>query len=158
MALDKLQEKLAHQKRTLMEACGDALVSGTLKRFDEEKDPEGKAWEPSARAWEKGLGHAARKATKNRKGRRFKAASGNYGKTLTDTARLRNSIDSAVAGDTVFVGSTVKYARIHQMGGMAGKGRKVKIPARPYLGVGEEDREEVIETIREFLAGTLKSD
>lgn len=31
-----------------------------------------------------------------------------------------------------------KYARIHQYGGMAGRGRKVKIPARPYLPIDKE--------------------
>ena len=30
---------------------------------------------------------------------------------------------------------SAKYARIHQYGGMAGKNRKVKIPARPYLPI-----------------------
>lgn len=33
----------------------------------------------------------------------------------------------------VTVGGTVPYARIHELGGMAGRGRQTKIPARPYL-------------------------
>jgi phage virion morphogenesis protein len=32
-------------------------------------------------------------------------------------------------------GKSAKYAAIHQFGGMAGRGRKVAIPARPYLPV-----------------------
>jgi len=31
------------------------------------------------------------------------------------------------------VGSNLVYARIHELGGYAGRGRKVKIPMRPYL-------------------------
>ena len=31
------------------------------------------------------------------------------------------------------VGSNLVYARIHELGGLAGRGRKVKIPMRPYL-------------------------
>ena len=155
--------KALSDRQALLEACGEALVSGTLKRFEDEEDPEGKKWEPSARAWERGIGHAARKATKKRKGRRAKAGSGNFGKTLTDTERLRKSIDSAVAGDTVLVGAkTVKlgsntaYAHIHQMGGQAGRGRKVKIPARPYLGVSKDDWEEIEGTIGDFIGGAFK--
>jgi phage virion morphogenesis protein len=129
-ALGKAAKKLA-DKHLLMESVGEALVAGTLKRFQDEKDPQGNSWRPSARALA-------------------------GGKTLTDTARLRNSIDSAVAGDTVFVGSNVVYSRIHQMGGMAGKGRKVKIPARPYLGVSKEDWKEVEDTIKDFLVGAFK--
>lgn len=32
-----------------------------------------------------------------------------------------------------------KYARIHQFGGYAGRGNKVRIPARRYLGIGKAD-------------------
>ena len=40
---------------------------------------------------------------------------------------------------TVMAGSgqSKNYAAIHQFGGMAGRGRKVKIPARPYLPIDE---------------------
>jgi len=34
---------------------------------------------------------------------------------------------------TIGVGSEVRYAAIHQFSGKAGRGRKVNIPARPYL-------------------------
>ena len=147
-ALDKFQEALANQKQDLMESLGDALVSGTLKRFEEEEDPQGNKWASVARS----------------------------GKILTDTARLRNSIDSAVAGDTVLVGSNVKYARIHQLGGTVkpvnkkalkfktgkGKGAKwaqakqVTIPARPYLGISKDDWKEIEETISDFIGGAFK--
>lgn len=34
-------------------------------------------------------------------------------------------------------GQSKNYAAIHQFGGMAGRGHKVKIPARPYLPINE---------------------
>ena len=55
------------------------------------------------------------------------------------------------------VGSNLPYARIHQKGGKTGKGHKVDMPARPYLGVSEEDMDEVRETVADFLAGTFKA-
>jgi phage virion morphogenesis protein len=147
-ALDKFQDVLANQKKALLEACGDALVSGTLKRFQDEEDPQGNDWAPVARS----------------------------GKILTDTARLRNSIDSAVAGDTVLVGSNVIYALIHQKGGVikpvkkkalkfrVGKGKggkwvsakQVTIKARPYLGISKEDWQEIGETISDFMGGAFR--
>ena len=48
--LDKALGKAGHKlgdTQALMESVGEALVSGTLKRFDAEKDPEGHPWEPS---------------------------------------------------------------------------------------------------------------
>jgi len=50
------------------------------------------------------------------------------------TGRLQNSIQSTVEsnGDG-YVFTNVEYARIHELGGFAGRGGKVLIPARPYL-------------------------
>ena len=61
-----------------------------------------------------------------------------------------------VGAKTVKLGSNVEYARIHQKGGMAGRGRKVKIPARPYLGVSKEDWKEIEDTISDFISGAFK--
>ncbi len=132
---DKALTKAAHKvtdTQPLMESVGEALVSGTLQRFQDEEDPWGQKWRKSKRAEKKG------------------------GRTLTDTARLRRSIDYAATPDKVMVGSNVKYARIHQLGGKTGKGHAVDMPARPYLGVSEDDMEEVRETVASFLKGTFK--
>ena len=150
---DKALGKAAHKlgdTQALMESVGDALVSGTLKRFQDEEDPTGKKWPKSKRAAKKD------------------------GQTLTDTALLRRSVDYAATSDKVMVGSNLPYARIHQLGGTirAKKGKylkfkglngedvfvkEAKITARPYLGVSEEDMDEVRETVADFLAGTFKA-
>ena len=41
-------------------------------------------------------------------------------------------------------GSDAKYARLHQFGGNAGRGKKVKIPARPWLGVNAQDEQKLL--------------
>ncbi len=130
---------LAVEKRRLLASVGEALVSGTIQRFEDEEDPQGKKWKESRRD----------------------------GQTLTDSARLRNSITYATGPESVMVGTNVKYARIHQKGGVIkGKnGKKLKfegdggdvfrdsvtIPKRPYLGVSSEDEEEVLATIGQYL-------
>lgn len=148
-ALGKATGKLGNTQ-ALMESVGEALVSGTKKRFAAKKDPKGKPWQPSRRALEEG------------------------GETLTDSGRLRRSIDYAATSDKVMVGSNLAYARIHQKGGeiRPKKARKlvfkdsdgktvavdkVTIPARPYLGVSKEDLEDVKATMADFLAGAFKA-
>ena len=133
---DKALSKAGHKlgdTQALMESVGDALVSGTLKRFDAEEEPTGKKWPKSKRAAKEG------------------------GQNLTDKAFLRRSIDYAATPEKVMVGSNLPYARIHQLGGKTGKGHKVDMPARPYLGVSKEDMEEVRETMADFLAGAFKA-
>lgn len=138
----------------LMDSIGEALVSNTLKRFDDEEDPTGRKWEPSARA----------------------AAEG--GKTLSNTGDLMRSIDKYATSNKVMVGSNLPYARIHQKGGktsphvirpkrkkalaFGGVVRKKvnhpgsDIPARPYLGISDDDREEIMDTMTDFLEGAFK--
>ena len=148
-------KKLA-DKKPLLASVGEALVSGTLTRFEKEESPEGEAWDPSMRALAEG------------------------GKTLQDTGRLRQSIDYATAEDKVLVGSktqatggsNVKYAPIHQFGGVITpkkarrlifKGidgqtvsaEKVTIPARPFIGISRADLEEVQATIDDFVSGAF---
>ena len=131
-ALGKAAQKLG-DTQALMESVGEALRSGTIERFDAEEAPQGKKWKPSARAMAGG------------------------GKTLDKESHLKDSIDYATTSDKVMVGSNLPYARIHQLGGKTGKGHKVDMPARPYLGVSEEDMDEVRETMADFLAGAFKA-
>lgn len=48
------------------------------------------------------------------------------GQTLIDTARLKNSITKKVTGKTLRVGTNVKYAAIHQLGGRISKNAVVR--------------------------------
>ncbi|WP_299392768.1 phage virion morphogenesis protein [uncultured Desulfovibrio sp.] len=146
-ALGHAAKKLGNTQ-ALMESVGDVLVSGTRQRFSDEEDPKGRKWLRSGRAAESG------------------------GQTLTDTGRLRDSIEYAATTNKVMVGSNLVYARIHQEGGtitprkakklvFTGRGGKkaavdkVIIPARPYLGVSGQDLEEVRATMADFLAGAF---
>jgi phage virion morphogenesis protein len=71
---------------------------------------------------------------------------------LIRTGRLKASIGWKVLGDTIAVGTNLVYAAIHQFGGRAGRGMKVRIPARPFLGLTEEDRREAEALLLEWLS------
>ena len=114
-----------------MDRIGRHLVASTLQRFERERAPDGRPWLKSARAIADG------------------------GKTLTDTGRLRGSIAHTVSegGRAVEVGSNVLYAAIHQFGGRTGRGRKVTLPARPYLGIDDRDRDAIARIVTRALEG-----
>ena len=129
-ALARLAAALANPSAA-MDQIGRYLVASTLRRFERERAPDGSPWLKSARALAEG------------------------GQTLTDTGRLRGSIAHTVTdgGRAVEVESKVLYAAIHQFGGRAGRGRRVTLPARPYLGIDERDRDAIARIVSRALEG-----
>ena len=123
---------------------GAELESSTVKRFISNVGPDGVPWSPSARAKAEGT------------------------PTLVQHGHLRDSIHYEVAGDAVEVGSNLIYAGIHQVGGtISAKGealaftlangafvmtKSVTIPARPYLGMSDNDNATVLDIVGEHLA------
>lgn len=72
------------------------------------------------------------------------------GKPLVDTGHLRNSINQLYDNDTALVGTNVVYAAIHNFGGMAGRNRKVNIPARPFLTLSNEDKQDLMDDVQDY--------
>lgn len=103
---------------------GALLEASTRERIATEKtSPDGAAWAP----WSDR--HAGtRKASHS---------------LLVQDNHLLTSLQNYTEAWTVRVGTNLVYGAIHQFGGEAGRGRKAKIPARPYLGLSEADREAV---------------
>lgn len=138
-ALDRATNGIS-DTQGLMTKIGQAMKSQTVRRFQAGVSPEGEAWEP------------VKNPRKDSKGRPRKGTA----KPLVDTGRLRNSISVSTAPTEVHVGSNVVYARIHQLGGQAGRGRKVTIPARPYLGLSEDDQQEIAAMVQDHMEGSFK--
>ena len=129
----------------LNKKIGEVLVSSTKKRFEDETAPDGTKWPKSYRAAARG------------------------GQTLSDKGRLKNSISYQASATKVEVGTNVKYAHVHQegmeikaknakflrfrVGGGWAKKKKVTIPKRPFLGISDEDMEEIDDTILDHIKG-----
>ncbi|HUO23123.1 MAG TPA: phage virion morphogenesis protein [Caulobacteraceae bacterium] len=130
-----------HSPNRLMKRIAVVLENSTRQRFRTGIAPDGVPWKPSLRA----------------------SASG--GKTLVLSGRLRDSITSAADDRRAMVGTNLIYGLIHQVGGvivakhakalrffMKGVGwrqvAKVAIPARPYLGISNRDRDSIADQVR----------
>lgn len=151
--LRRLKQFSEIDKKQINTALAEGVRTSTLDRFRLEKSPEGKKWKSSVRADTEG------------------------GKTLTDSARLKNSIKTTSNASGFAIGTNTIYAATHQMGE---KGRKItiraktpkglifkigdrwirkkqvtvkiKIPARPFLGLSEDDLQEIKGMLEDVLS------
>jgi phage virion morphogenesis protein len=140
----------------LLHSIGEEMVEQTRERFETKKSPEGDTWksiaEKTRRYYERATGFAPKPP-------------------LVLTGELRHSITSEVQGGAwaVLVGAAKEYAAIHQWGGeirpksapalfVPGYGRlqKATIPARPYLGVSQDDMKAIEAVAAAFLAGSVQ--
>lgn len=150
--ISKLKKLSEIDKKGVNLALAEGVRAGTKERFREQKAPDGKKWKKSIRAAQEG------------------------GVTLTKSAGLKNSIKSTATSAGFAVGTNKIYAATHQLGE---KGRKVtiraktqkglvfkiggkwvrkhqvsvniKIPARPFLGISEDDRKDIKATMERMM-------
>lgn len=80
----------------------------------------------------------ANEAWGNQKWQKSKAASEEKRKTLYKTGDLHDHTNPSHGQTYARIGSNLKYAAIHHMGGQAGRGKKLTLPARPYLPVNKD--------------------
>lgn len=78
------------------------------------------------------------------------------GTPLVDTENLMNSITSYYDNNVAEVGTNEPYAAIHQFGGKAGRGRKVDIPARPFLVLTPQDEDDILEDVQAYFRSIIK--
>ena len=146
--ISKLNRMSSVDKHSVFNAIGEGLRTSTVERFQNQAAPGGSRWEPSIRAIAEG------------------------GKTLIQTTTLRNSIHVESSSEGVTIGTNDIRAATLQFGDertiraknakylrFKGGDRKwhsvkqvkIKIPARPFLGISESDEREIRDTIEEAL-------
>ncbi len=157
-----LLDRLKARTRDLtpaMRIIGETIRSSVIKNFMEGGRPN--RWKPT-KVLSTYLSYTMRKTKSGNHKRAYTLGGGltkafeRYTagkKTLIDTGRLKNSVTSRAYPGKAIVGTNVVYAAIHQFGGMAGRGRKVKIPIRPFLMVQDEDWPVIRRTIEKYLSG-----
>lgn len=136
-----------------MNDIGAGLVTSTLRRFETETDPTGRPWRPlSINTIIRRLGGRSKTFTKKGDLRKPAARYVAALKILQHRGHLKGGIHHRASHDGVEVGSDRVYARIQQFGGQAGRGRKVTIPPRPFLGIDRDDETMIVDLLRGHLA------
>ncbi len=160
--LKRLSDK-ASDMTPAMRAIGEIVRTSVVRNFEEGgRYSEAGSWRGGGKRWQplsiatlfagrKGM--FVGKSGRFRKGKQGAEARLKGRMTLVDTARLRNSINARAYPGGVEIGPDAEYAAIHQFGGKAGRGRKVDIPARPFLVVQDEDLVEIKRVLAEYLTG-----
>ena len=73
------------------------------------------------------------------------------GQILQVSGQLASSISTQYDDESAIIGSNLDYAAMHQLGGQAGKNKKVEIPARPYLKLTDDDFNEILDATKQYL-------
>lgn len=124
---------------------GASLVTSTQLRFERGVSPDGVPWLPSLRALAEG------------------------GKTLQKSGRLMQSVTYRAGSDHVEVGTNTAYAAPNQFGAVIrakaapwlvfkvgdrwSRKKEVTLPARPFLGLDDDDRAEIVDILANHLLG-----
>jgi len=129
------------QTAGLMRAVGYYMRRRTDTHFKDEKDPEGRAWEPLKECTIAGRRIGPR--AKKRGGKRKIAI-------LQDRGTLRRSINSIADATSAEIGTNLHYAGYHQFGAP-----RAHIPIRAFLGVADEDAEGIENLALDYLARVM---
>lgn len=116
-AIAQLSQLSGFEMAELTDDAGAILESSTRGRFDTKTAPDGADWVDWSERYDETRSHGTHSL-------------------LVEEGGLRDSIASYSTGSEVHVGSNLIYAAHHHFGGdEIGSG----VPARPYLGVSDED-------------------
>ncbi|MDR2155910.1 MAG: phage virion morphogenesis protein [Burkholderiaceae bacterium] len=151
--------------RPALHFIGARMAENTKRRFESTIGPDGVRWPANSPVTlEQYLGRLSRTRRKDgeltAKGQKHLANK----KPLTgETGALKGNINfQVISADTVRIGSPTEYAAVQQFGAKKGelgtgtyKTRKGTfpipwgdIPARPFLGVADEDLADIVEVLR----------
>ena len=110
---------------------GEYFLESTQDRMSREESPDGKAWEPlSVNTLEQ------------------KDLTNQSGKILRGYGTLADLLSYQINGNQLMFGSNMEYAATHQFGRDS-----ANIPARPFLGINNEDESEIVAILRSHLLG-----
>lgn len=177
-ALEEMQRRSLNL-RPFMGAVGIIMLKSTDENFEKQGRPKWKGWSPLTKKIYEGLATDRAKATKAYQKAKSKGQSSivgkyvnkyvNDGAILAGDGNLKKSVVVGnLTNESVEVGSSLVYSRIHQLGGVItpkkakalliplGGGsvlklKKVTIPARPYLKLQETDYKTMIKVAKDYL-------
>lgn len=157
-ALDRLS-KSAENMPSILDQIGEYLIDSTKQRFHYSVAPDGKRWAPNTEVTIlQYMGKFSGSYTKRGRISKRGAERARDKKPLFgETGVLNLTIDKKIVGnDTLLIGSPMEYAAAQQFGmkkGYAGTNKRGSpvpwgdIPARPFLGISDQDKGAIIDII-----------
>ncbi|MEX2475058.1 phage virion morphogenesis protein [Marinobacter sp.] len=145
-ALSKLENMDQHFDG-LYAQMGAYLVRKTKDRFRAEESPDGTPWAPLSQETTLSEGNPFSKR-KNRD------------KVLTESGDLMGLLRFQVDGNTLEVGSNQPYAAMMHFGGKTSPRSMIPnatVPARPFLGVSDDDSAHILKLVERYVGNLLKS-
>lgn len=118
--------------RPLMKNIAGIMADSTEENFKEEGRPKWKDLSDKTKTARKKTGHYP-------------------GQILQVSGQLALSVTTQYDDSSAVIGSNKVYAAIHQLGGLAGKNKKTTIPARPYLSLTNDEYEEILSSVENYL-------
>lgn len=139
-----------------MKQIGSLVKNASGENFKNQSAPDGTVWKPLSMATliARAMRLSGGKGIRNKNGSVKKGSQRviSSAKILLDTGVLRASVQvQDVTQQSVTIASRLKYSAIHQWGGKAGRGNKVTVPARPFLGTNPQMRTDIADIIRAHL-------
>ena len=138
------------------EALRDIATLGensTRERFRMQIGPDGNRWKPLKTGLFEGGFFGKKHLRKDGRIRKSAINRALGRKILTRDGHLGDSITARSSSQYAEWGTNRVYGAIHQLGGKAGRGRKVTIPARPYLGVNDENAADILNLLSDRIEG-----
>ncbi|BDR12922.1 phage virion morphogenesis protein [Vibrio sp. STUT-A11] len=136
---EKLQRRfnqLLKQGTSLQPAfqdIGEMLLLSHDQRFRDQVSPDGELWAPLSPAYQ------ARKPKRQND-------------ILTLNSILSGNLSYIATGSNLFFGTPTEYGAIHHFGGSEDmRPANAAIPARPWLGVDDDDKAEIYDILSDFL-------
>lgn len=125
-----------HNPEPLMNDLSEVMYAQIIKNFEMQGRPPWKKLSPATLARKKG----------NRKLQEG-------GEKSED---LMGSFEAGASGNEAWVSNAVTYAAIHNFGGKAGRGRKVTIPARPFINLPVDGRQALADATADFIESLVR--
>ena len=158
-ALTRLANTTQHLP-TVLDLIGDMLVDSTRQRFATSTGPDGQRWAPNSQVtilrylskYKGSYGKKTGKLTKTGAGRAMSKRP-----LIGESGDLSRQIYSKIDGNTLYIGSTMIYSAMQQFGGKKSQYPSLwgDIPARPFLGLSDQDRNNILDTISDYLSNSL---
>lgn len=160
-ALTRLANTTQHLP-TVLDLIGEMLIDSTKQRFATSTGPDGQRWASNSqvtilRYMGKYKTSYSKKTGKVTKAGAVRAMSKRP--LMGESGDLQREFYPRVEGNTLYIGSTMKYAAVQQFGAKKnqfGKAPWGDIPARPFLGLSDQDRNNILDTISDYLTDSLR--